>query len=206
MPRILLKLLQIGLTVWSLFFAHMAVAQKSAEKEVLDRLFMPSIQMGYINHNSVNISEGLIIQTSLEYRSPKGWLFRVNYDDFTGRINANALNTTRVYSAQVPLKEVLGGLGYRIANGEHNVFFMAQSGLRFYELPVIKESGGQITVEQLAREIVPIRYTLGYEFELIERFFLNTEVFIGHFAKPKDYWQNKHPFWGFTLGLSTGLF
>jgi hypothetical protein len=180
-------------------------AQTNDSTETSTRFFMPAIQMGYIHHNSDIVSEGLVIQTSLEYRAKKNLLFRINYDDFSGRINVNDAVGNQ-YNSKVPLSELLGGIGYRHRFNKHNLFALIQSGVRFYELPEIVTLNGVITINQSGEKIVPIRYTVGYEYEFMKNFFLNIEVFVGHFAKEKDYWSNDRPFFGTTIGLSTTLF
>ena len=89
---------------------------------------------------------------------------------------------------------------------KHNLFTLVQAGIRFYELPKIESLNGTIVINQSGERIVPIRYTISYEYELMENVFLNLEVFSGHFAKEKDYWSNDKPFLGVTAGISTTLF
>lgn len=180
-------------------------AQTNDSTEVPVRFFMPALQLGYINHNADAISEGLVIQTSLEYRAKSNLLFRLNYDDFSGRINITDVNDNQ-YNARVPLSELLVGIGYRFKLKKHNLFALVQAGVRFYELPEIENLNGTTVINQSGEQIVPIRYTVGYEYEFIENVFLNVEIFTGHFAKEKDYWSNDKPFFGVTAGISTTLF
>ena len=86
------------------------------------------------------------------------------------------------------------------------MFAIIQPGVRFYELPEIIELNGTISVNQSGEQIVPMRYTVGYEYEFMKNVFINLEFFVGHFAKEKDYWSNNKPFYGATVGLSTTLF
>ncbi len=180
-------------------------AQTNESTEVSTRFFMPALQIGYINHNSDIISEGLVIQTSLEYRAKSNLIFRINYDDFSGRIRINDVNNNE-YVAKVPLSELLSGIGYRYSVNKHNLFAIVQAGIRFYELPEVIGRNGAITINQSGEQIVPVRYTAGYEYEFMKNVFLNLEFFVGHFAKEKDYWSNNKPFYGATIGLSTTLF
>ena len=182
-----------------------SVAITKDSTKITNRLFMPALQMGYINHNLKNISEGLIIQTSIEYRTNNNFLFRVNYDDFSGRIFTKDENDNQ-YVAKVPLSELIGGIGYRLNFKRHHTFALVQTGFRFYELPEIENNNGILSINQSSRQIMPLRYTLGYEYEFLENIFFNLELFLGHFIKEKDYWSNDKPFFGGTVGLSTTLF
>ena len=182
-----------------------AVAQVKPSSEIAQRFFVPAVQMGYINHNSDNISGGIMIQTSLEYRTKKHLLFRGNYDYFRGRLNLNtAINQT--YSAKIPLSELIGGIGYRVTEERHNVFVVAQSGFRFYENPSIDNTNGNLNIDQKDAVVGTTRFTLGYEYEVFNSVFLNSEIFVGHLYQNKDFWQNSKPFYGITFGVSSKLF
>ena len=180
-------------------------AQVKASDKIAERFFMPALQMGYINHNSENISSGLIIQTSLDYRTKKGLLFRVNYDDFSGKLNLNYTNN-QSYSARIPISELIGGFGYRLTRKRSNYFLVVQSGIRFYENPIIENVNGNLNIEQKDASLGTIRYTFGYEYEMFESIFLNAEIFTGHFFQNKDFWRNDQLFFGLTLGISARLF
>lgn len=180
-------------------------AQKKTPENLAQRLFSPALQMGYINHNSDLISAGLIIQTSVEYRTKKNLFFRINYDDFSGKINLS-LSKTQNYIARIPISELIGGAGYWFTKNRHNFFFIAQPGIRFYENPAIENTNGILKIDQKGSTIGSLRYTLGYEYELFDNVFLNSEIFVGHFLKQKDFWGNSKPYYGITVGISTRIF
>lgn len=180
-------------------------AQVKPSSELAQRFFVPAIQMGYINHNSDNISSGILIQTSLEYRTKKNLLFRGNYDYFRGRLNLNT-NINQTYSAKIPMSELIGGIGYRLTNKRHNLFLVAQTGFRFYENPVIENIHGSLNIDQKDETIGTVRYTLGYEYEIFNSVYLNTEIFTGHLYGSKDFWANTKPFYGITFGVASKLF
>ena len=182
-----------------------AKAQVKSPDKIAERFFTPALQMGYINHNSENASSGLIIQTSIEYRTKPGVIFRLNYDDFSGRLNLKYTNN-QTYSARIPISELIGGLGYRFTKQRSNYFIIIQSGIRFYENPVINNANGNLDINQKDATISTIRYTVGYEYEIYENIFLNSEIFAGHFYTNKDFWKNNKLFYGITVGISARLF
>ncbi|MFM6983908.1 MAG: hypothetical protein ACKOXF_07235 [Chitinophagaceae bacterium] len=189
-----------------IFSSHFdAEAQVKPSSEIAQRFFVPAIQMGYINHNSDNMSDGIMIQTSMEYRTRKNLLFRGNYDYFRGRLNV-ITNSNQTYSAKIPLSELIGGIGYRVTKKRHNLFLVAQTGIRFYEEPVIENFNGNLNIDQKDETIGTFRYTLGYEYEVFNSVFLNTEIFTGHLYDSKDFWENTKPFYGITFGISSKLF
>ena len=176
-------LLFISLIISTIFTAQ---AQVKTPDKIAERFFMPAIQMGYINHNSESISSGLIIQTSLDYRTKRGFLLRLNYDDFSGRLNLNYSNNQK-YSARIPISEFIGGIGYRLTKQRNSYFIIFQSGIRFYENPIIENSNGNLNIEQKDATIGTVRYTFGYEYEIFENIFLNSEIFLGYFYNSKDF-------------------
>ncbi len=182
-----------------------ANAQVKPSSEIAQRFFVPAVQMGYINHNSDNISGGIMIQTSLEYRTKKHLLFRGNYDYFRGRLNLNTAINQR-YSAKIPLSELIGGIGYRHTEKRHNLFVVAQSGFRFYENPSIDNNNGNLNIDQKDAVVGTTRFTLGYEYEVFNSVYLNSEFFAGYLFHNKDFWQNSKPFYGITFGVSSKLF
>lgn len=132
-------------------------------------------------------------------------MFRFNYDYFRGRLSMNT-NINQTYSAKIPLSELIGGVGYRVTEKRHNLFLVAQSGIRFYENPVIENNNGNLNIDQKDATVGTMRYTLGYEYEVFNSVFLNTEFFAGHLYQNKDFWQNSKPFYGITFGVSSRFF
>jgi len=171
------------------------------------RWFMPSIQMGYIGQSSDELSGGLLIQTSLEYRTKKHFFFRVNYDDFDTDFNLiNPQNLTGNYSGKVSIAELLGGVGYRGTTEKHHFFLLVQPGFRFYGFPFITNENNNISIDLDNRNLPVMRYTAGYEYEFVDNVFAALELFAGHTLENKDYWRDQDWSWGFTVGISTTLF
>lgn len=196
---------ETAIAVVHTFESRTAQVQQKTPDPIAERFFMPSLQMGYINHNAAQVSAGLLIQTSLEYRTRKGLLFRINYDDFSGRVSLQT-GPGQTYNARIPLTEFIGGLGYRMTRGRHNLFGIMQSGFRFYERPVIENQNGNLHITQKGSIIHPLRCTAGYEYELFDSVFMNLELLAGSFLKGKDYWQTRPLYWGATLGIAARLF
>ena len=196
---------QIILTVGILtILLNCCNAQEQPRQNFLKRLFTPSLQMGYMHHNSDKISGGLLVQTSLEYRNTKGFTARINYDDFSGKLHLTT--NTQTYSGKTPLGEVIFGFGFRKSMNKHNLFVMAQGGVRMYQLPILENINNIISLNQISKNIVTARYTFGYEYEIFERTFLNFECFAGNFFKSKDYWSSRKPYFGATIGITAALF
>lgn len=169
----------------------------------LDKLFVPSLQIGWMEHNSNFASGGFMYKSSLEYRTQKNYLFRINYDDISGRIKKFELPNKYAFAGRIRFSELAFGAGYRKTYKKHNLFGLTQISVRFYETPDIETQHNELTFRQKQTTVLPIRYTIGYEYEFMRNSFFNIEFFTGHFLRSKDYWTNQNLYWGATFGVST---
>lgn len=204
-----MKNLKLLLCAFMLGQSFLAFAQESDTVDVVtNRLFMPSIQMGYINQLSDELAGGLLIQTSLEYRIPNQVFIRLNYDDFDADFEiVDPLDIPGTVSGKVSFSELLLGVGYRIKKNNSNFVFIAQPGLRFYGFPLIVNSdNNNISIDIENRAALVGRYTFGYEYEVFPMAFLVLELFTSSAWESADYWSENRWAWGFSLGIATTIF
>lgn len=171
-----------------------------------DRTFMPAVQLGFVEHGSNQLSGGLMIQTSIEYRHESNFVLRINYDDFNSLINlAYPINPNLTYSGRMSFFEVIGGIGYRDPDGKHNLTAYLQGGIRNYGAPIFSTDSVVANIDFDTRNIGVMRYTLGYEFTLTPKLYLSIETLLSHTFQSKDYWVDNRFSYGFTVGLSSPL-
>lgn len=186
---------------------HLAFGQNKQEEKVSNRFFMPSLQVGYLNNHSDQLGGGVFIQTSLEYQTPKGIFFRINYDDYDSRYDlSDDQNSSQTQRGSVSFSELLGGIGYRQRLKKRNVMLAVQTGFRFYGFPLLTIQDNNFILEVDGRNILVNRYTLGYEYEIDTRTFLNLELFGSHTWEKKDYWSKGEWATGITIGITTTIF
>jgi hypothetical protein len=172
-----------------------------------DRTFMPALQMGYVGHGTDQLSGGLMIQTSIEYRHKSNFVLRINYDDFDSKMNIKyPLNPDLTFTGRMSFFELIGGIGYRDRDGKHNFTGYIEGGMRNYGYPVFTTDSLQANLDFDSRNIGIIRYTLGYEFALAPKLFLTLETLVSHTLQSKDFWADNRWSYGFTLGISAPLF
>lgn len=172
-----------------------------------DRTFMPALQMGYVGYGTDQLSGGLMIQTSIEYRHESNFVIRVNFDDFNSNMQLEyPVNPDLTYTGRVSFFELIGGIGYRDRDGKHNVTAYIQGGMRNYGFPIFTTDSVRANLDFDSRNIGVMRYTLGYEFALAPKLFLTLETLFSHAFKPKDYWIKNRWSYGITLGISAPLF
>lgn len=201
MPRLLTLL-------FLLLCAQLSFGQDTtAVEKISDRIFMPSIQMGYINNRTDQLSGGVFIQTSLEYQTSKGIFFRLNYDDFDSDYDlTSSENTLGAIRGKVSFSELLLGIGGRYRMEKQHILAIVQSGIRFYSFPFLNLEGNDIILELENRTILVNRYTFGYEYEIDEKAFLTLELFASHVLEKEDYWEDIAFSLGFTVGITATIF
>lgn len=181
--------------------------EDTEEEDISKRIFMPSIQMGYVRNFSDELSGGIFIQTSLEYQTRKGIFFRLNYDDFDSDYAiSERIGSVGFLKGRVSFAELIGGVGYRRVLQKHDVLAAAQFGYRFYAFPVVQEQGQDILLELDNRDALVSRYTLGYEYEIEKKVFLALELFASNAWEQKDYWEENSWLIGFTVGITTTIY
>ncbi len=193
----------------SLLAFHFALSaqNKSDTLSDLERTFMPQFQLGYAFNETLELSGGLMTQTSLEYRDVTNLVFRINYDVFNSSMNLEyPLNDSTRFVGKTTFSDLIGGVGYRIPLKKHTIIGYVQSGVRFYGYPIFMIENNQISIDLDRRHTGIMRYTLGYEYALTPKLFLSLEVFSSHLFKPKDFWATNSRSHGATLGITSPLF
>lgn len=171
-----------------------------------ERTFMPTIQMGYVNNATIQLSGGLMVQTSIEYRDISNFIFRINYDAFNSKMNVKyPINQNVSFTGKTSFSELIIGVGYRQQFKKHNLTGYVQPGLRFYGYPLFTTNGTQINLEYDTRNIGIIRYSLGYEYAITPKLFLTMEGLVGHSFKSIDFWADNRLYYGLTIGIAAPI-
>lgn len=172
----------------------------------LERTFMPQFQMGYVFHDTPQLSGGLMTQTSMEYRDISNFIFRVNYDAFNSNMNLEyPVNDSATFTGKITFSELIGGVGYRQQLKRHNITAYIQSGIRFYGYPLFSTTDNQVMLNFDSRRVGLMRYSLGYEYAISPKLFFTLETLGGHALKMRDFWEEKTWYYGVTVGISAPL-
>ncbi len=182
------------------------LAQDEQLDEDLQRTFMPAIQMGYVQHATSELSGGLMIQTSVEYRDISNFVFRINYDDFNSNMDVSyPIDDDLSFTGSTTFSELIFGVGYRLEMKKHNLTAYVQPGYRFYGYPIFLQNGNELSLDFDSREVGLVRYSLGYEFALGPKLFLTLEAVLSHTTQAIDFWADNPWAYGATLGISAPL-
>lgn len=186
------------------------IYSQSDSTSIGEKIFLPSLEIGYIHSNSEFLSDGLLIKTSLEYRlgNRKGLLFRLNYDTYdTNYELENIDNLTNVVNGTAFFSDLILGGGYRLnIDGNLCFLFIFQPGVKFYDFPVATQEGNAITIGQDNRSIFTSRSTLGLEYYLNNKSAISFDLFHNQVWDSVDFWINHRAGFGISLGFITALF
>ena len=173
----------------------------------LERTFMPQFQLGYVLHETQDLSGGLMTQTSIEYRDITNLVFRVNFDVFNSSMNLDyPLNDSTSFKGKTTFSDLIGGIGYRLPLKKHNITGYVQSGVRFYGYPEFSLENNLVSINLSRNYLGVMRYTLGYEYALAPKLFLSFEFFSSHVFKRQDFWSDNIWSYGLTFGVTSPLF
>lgn len=143
-----MKLLKVALLGAGFLSGFFLMAQETDTTTIEDRFFAPSLQMGYMANRTDQLSGGLLIQTSVEYRTTKNWFFRLNYDDVDFDFELKQLEgLTGSFSGNVAFSEFLLGAGFRGHQNSHAFFALVQPGLRLYSFPLISNQDNNLSID-----------------------------------------------------------
>ncbi len=172
-----------------------------------DRTFMPAVQMDYVHYSTAQLSGGLMVQTSIEYRHQSNFVLRANYDDFDATMRVEyPIDPDLTYTGRMSFFEFIGGIGYRDRDGKHNFTGYVQGGIRNYGYPVFTSDSLHANIDFNNRNVGIMRYSLGYEFALAPKLFLTIETLVSHTLTAKDFWADNRWSYGATIGISAPLF
>ena len=204
------SLYYIQITCLVLILEYPSFSKAQSKQDTLsdwDRTFMPAIQMGYVAHSTDQLSGGLMIQTSLEYRDISNFVVRINYDDFKSNLELPfPVNPDLTFTGNLSFSELIGGIGYRDEVSKHIFTGYIQGGIRTYGFPIFTMDSLQTNLDFESSNVGIMRYSLGYEFALATKLFLTIETLISHTLTSKDFWADDIWSYGITLGLSAPLF
>ena len=173
------------------------------------QIFLPSLEAGYMFQVPDNLSGGIILKTSIEYRfrNNNDAFIRANYDNYTSEYEfASTISPTNVLKGTASFSDLIIGAGYRFGETKHRLFFLAQGGVKFYNYPTASIDGGSIVIDQSQNEIFTTRFSMGYEYYFTEKSAINVDLMHGQVWSEEDFWIDSGTSFGVSVGFITSLF
>lgn len=189
-------------------FHHCVLAQEEEERKVGNQIFLPSVEIGYVGYNSDNLTGGILVKTSIEYRfrNNNDLFLRVNYDNRDAVYRLESSDFTNVLEGSVRFTDFLGGIGYRFGDKDVRVFILAQAGITTYDFPNLEVNNNSLSVTNEKDNLFITRATLGIEYYLAERTAISIEFLQSQVWENEDFWDDKTGSWGVSFGVIAALF
>ncbi|MEM8894570.1 MAG: hypothetical protein AAGC88_08330 [Bacteroidota bacterium] len=178
------------------------------ENAFLQRIFLPSIDVGYQVHNSSLIEGALKFATSIEYRfkNNNDFFVRASYDTYGARYKLSDGNrTSNTIEGTVQFSDISFGPGYRLGDKTYRIMFTVMPGIKLYEFPTANINGQQIEISQAGKSIftTTAMTTLEYYFDRKSAFTFS--VFHNRVWQKVDFWEDGRSGVGISIGFITSL-
>jgi hypothetical protein len=173
------------------------------------QIFLPSLEAGYMFQVPDNLSGGIILKTSIEYRfrNNNDVFIRANYDNYNSEYEfSSVISPTNVLKGTASFSDLIIGAGYRFGETKHRLFFLAQGGVKFYNYSTASIDGGSIVIDQSQNEIFTTRFSIGYEYYFTEKSAVNIDLMHGQVWSEEDFWIDDGTSFGVSVGFITSLF
>lgn len=174
-----------------------------------EQIFLPSIEIGYLENRADALGGGVLMKTSLEYRvrNNNDIFFRLSYDTYDSPYTLESSNSlTDVVKGTALFTDVLLGAGYRFGDNQFRAFLMIQPGLKLYNYPNLVETAGAINIDQSRNSVFTTRTTLGFEYYINEKTAISFDLLQSQVWEEQDFWSDSGSAYGASLGFITSLF
>jgi hypothetical protein len=173
-----------------------------------ERIFSPSLEVGFIDYKTSELSSSIVFKSSVEFRfhNNSDFFLRANYDTYNSKYTIdNAGNFGNILKGTAFFSDVLLGVGYRHGTNNHRFFGLLQPGIKFFDYPTATQNQQVIEVNQTRRRIFNGRLSLGYEYYINEKSALTLEVFHGNTFQNTYFWRQSGASNGLSIGFVTAL-
>lgn len=191
--------------------SYLSMAQSKTDKILTylgERVFSPSLEIGYINHGSSNINGSLMFKSSTEYRfqNNSDFFLRLNYDSYNSKYEIHSPQQLgNILKGSVNFSDLILGPGYRHGSQKNRFFVLTQSGIKFFSYPQALQNSNIIEINLERKRTFTGRITTGYEYYINDKSALTIEGFFGHTFNERYFWQDSRSAYGISLGFVTSI-
>ena len=172
------------------------------------RIFLPSLEIGYVDYSSNELSGGIMVKTAIEYRlkTQDSFYFRLNYDNRQAKYKIAPTGLTNVIEGKVSFSDLIGGAGYRFGKDKLQWIVLLQGGVSFYSVPEFELNGGVLNLRNAGKNVPISRLTIGLEYYLDSNSAITLELLQSQFWNQEDFWKDNQSAWGISLGVTATLY
>ncbi|MFY0674840.1 MAG: hypothetical protein JXQ87_15685 [Bacteroidia bacterium] len=174
---------------------------------IASRIFLPSLDIGFINPNSSLISTAYLVKTSVEYRirNNNDYFLRLTYNTFGSKYKLNNATTTNTIEGTAQITDVFLAPGYRFGDKHFRFMIAYMPGIRFYEYPTATLNGNNILLEQKAGRLFTTSALGTLEIYFDEKSAITFSYFHNQVWKNIDFWAEGRNAFGCSIGFITSL-
>ncbi|OJJ15312.1 hypothetical protein BKI52_38500 [marine bacterium AO1-C] len=178
------------------------------KKGIRYRIFLPSLEIGYVGYSSQELSGGVMVKTAIEYRlkTQDSFYFRLNYDNRRATYKIQPTGLTNVIEGKVNFSDLIGGVGYRFGKDKLQWIVLLQGGVSFYDVPEFELAGTVLNLRNKGKNVPISRLTIGLEYYLDSNSAITLELLQSQFWNQEDFWQDNQSAWGISLGVTATLY
>lgn len=178
------------------------------KKGIRYRIFLPSLEIGYVDYGAKELSGGIMVKTGIEYRlkTQDAFYFRLNYDNRDSKYITQPSGLSNVVEGKVRFSDLIAGVGYRFGKDKLQFIVLAQGGTSFYTVPSFELNGGVLSLRNRSKNVPISRVTLGMEYYLDANSAITLEILQSQFWNKEDFWMDNQSAWGISLGVTATLY
>jgi hypothetical protein len=187
------------------FISFASLAQDTG---IRSKIFLPSLEIGYVGYSAKALSPGIMIKTAIEYRfkTQNAAFIRLNYDtrDAEFKIVPNGL--TNVIEGKLKFSDLVTGIGYRRGSKKVQFIGLLQGGISFYNVPSFETQNNVLLLRNTNKNTPVSRVTLGVEYYLDANSAITLEFFQSQVWGEDELWADSNSAWGVSLGVTATLY
>ena len=194
--------------LFSVVFCSFGQDNDENKKGIRYRIFLPSLEIGYVDYGSQELSGGIMIKTAIEYRlkTQDSFYFRLNYDNRRATYKTTPVGLTNVIEGKVNFSDLIGGVGYRFGKDKLQWIVLLQGGVSFYDVPEFEINGTTLNLKNKGKNVPISRLTIGLEYYLDSNSAITLELLQSQFWNQEDFWKDNQSAWGISLGVTATLY
>ena len=172
-----------------------------------NRIFLPSLDVGYQIAHSDLIDNSVKFGTSIEYRftNNNDFFVRLCYDTYGAKYALRQANTTNTIEGTAQFTDVFFGPGYRFGDRTFRVMVAFTPGIKLYEFPTAEFEDERVLITQNARSVLSANLLTTIEYYFDEKSALTLSLFQNYVFEDVDFWARGRNATGFSIGFITSL-
>ena len=187
-------------------YAQTSTNDAENDMSFLDRIFLPALELGYVVENSDALNNGIMIKTSVEYRTKSNVFAKLNFDAIGLKYELENLDGfTNVVKGRTTIEDLVLGVGYRFGKEEFRTYLLYQGGIRFYDYPNATQIGNTITIDQNLNTTTIHRFSIGTEYYFDSKTAITAEFSMARVGQEVDFWVSNQASLGMAIGFTTSI-